>query len=160
MARDLCYHQERTSSTSDAPTTTNTTEAAARIFREFIPGAPFHPPILHSTVAPPTSVIRLHANSLPERDKPQSLSKSPDPWSSLALRHVRRTRQQYLSFRTPIYTIPARRSTFTPIASALALAQSIPSWVFSRFGSVGATRASPCGSGGPVLGALRGSRVE
>ena len=136
MVRDLCHHQERTSGASDAPTTKNTTVAAACIFHKFIPGAPFHLPILHFKPVLPTSVIHLHTNSLPEQHKPQSLSKSPDPWGSLALCHVHCTHQQNLSFHTPIYTIPMCQSTFTLITSALALTQSILSWVFSCFSSV------------------------
>jgi hypothetical protein len=89
-------------------------------------------------------------------DKHHLLLRSPDPWGSLALRHVHHICQQNYSSRKSVYKIPARRSTFAPIARALSLAQSIPSWVVLHFGSVGATRVSPCGSGGPVVVALRG----
>ena len=77
--------------------------AAAHVFHEFVPGAPFHPPIPHSTAALPTSAIHFHANSLPEWDKPQSQSKSPNPWSGLTIRHTCRTCQQNHSFHTSIY---------------------------------------------------------
>ena len=149
----LRHHQETTDSSSNALTPVNrTVTAAAHVFREFVPGALFHRPISRSTAALPTNLVILsHPNSPP---------KSSNPWGSLALRHIRCTRQQNHLFCTSIYKIPARRSMFAPIASALSLARSIPSWVFSRFGLDGATMASPCGSGGPVLGALRGSRVE
>ena len=134
----LRCHQE-TNGTSNAQTPVNRTiTVAARVFHKFVPGAPFHPPIPHSTAAPPTSVTHLHTNSL---------SKSPDPWGSLALHHVRCTCQQNLSFCTPIYTILVHQSKFALIASALALAQSTPSWVFSCFSLVGVMMALPCGSG-------------
>jgi hypothetical protein len=161
MEGQLCHHQETTSGISDTLATVNKTIAAAVcVFHEFVPGAPFHPLISHSTAALPTnSVNPSHTNSLLERDKHQSVSKSPSPWGSLIHRHICHTHQQNHSFRTSIYTIPACRSTFTPITTVLSLAQSIPSWVFSHFGLVGATRLSPCGSGGLVVVDLRDSRL-
>ena len=87
--RHLCRHQETTNGMFNARTPVNRTiTAAAHIFHKFIPGAPFHPPIPHSTAALPTLVIHFHVNSLPEWDKPQSQSKSPNPWSSLAICHT------------------------------------------------------------------------
>jgi hypothetical protein len=123
MGGDPRHHCETTDGASNAPTTTNkTVVAVAHVFNEFVPGAPFHPLISHSTTVLPTNpVIPLRANSLLKHEH-QPPPKSPNPWDSLALRHVRCTRQKNLSFHTPIYTIPARRSTFAPIASALALA--------------------------------------
>ena len=149
----LRHHQETTDSSSNALTPVNRTiTAAAHVFREFVPGTLFHQPISRSMAALPTnSVILSHPNSPP---------KSSNPWGSLALCHICCNRQQNHLFHTSIYKIPARQSTFVPIASALSLAQLIPSWVFSCFGSVRAMRVSPCGSGGPVLGALWGSRME
>ena len=162
MEGDFRHHQGTTNSASSAPTTVDkTVVATARVYHKFVPGAAFHSPILHPTIALPThSVIPLHTNSLLKHNKHQPPPKSSDPWGSLALRHVRRTCQQNHSFCKSIYTIPAHRSTFALIASALSLAQSIPSWILSRFGSVGVTRASPCGSGGPVTVGPRDSRLE
>jgi hypothetical protein len=161
MAGDFRHHQGTTDGASSVPTTVNKTVVPmTHTFCEFVPGAPFHPPISHSTALLPTDpVIPSRANSLLNHDKHHPLLRSPDPWGSLTLRHVRRTHQQNYSFRKSVYKIPTHRSTFAPIASALSLARSIPSWVFSCFGSVGATRASPCGSGGPVIVALRGSSL-
>jgi hypothetical protein len=83
MVGDLCHHEERTSSTFNASTTTNTTVAAAHIFCEFIPEAPFHPPILHPTVMLPTNpVILWCANASIKHNKHQLQSKSPNPWNS------------------------------------------------------------------------------
>ena len=132
----------------------------AHTFCEFVPGALFHLPILHPTAAPPVkSVNPLCTNSLLKCNEHQP-PKLPNPWNSLALPHVCHTGQQNHLFCTSIYKILAHQSTFALITNALSLTQSIPSWVFSRFGLDGATRVSPCGLGGPVLGALQGSRVE
>jgi len=78
MEGQLHHHQETTSGISDTLATVNTTvTAAVCIFHKFVPGAPFHPPISHSTAALPTnSVIPSHANSPLERDKHQSVSQS------------------------------------------------------------------------------------
>ena len=160
MEGDFHHHQGTTNGASSAPTTVDkTVVATAHVFHEFVPGAPFHSPISHPTIALPTDSV-ICTNSLLKHNEHQPPSKSSDPWGSLALRHVRRTRQQNNSFRKSIYTIPAHQSTFAPIASTLSLARSIPSWVLSRFASVGATRASPCGSGGPVTVGPRDSRSE
>ena len=123
LERHLCCHQETTNGMSNTWTPVNRTiTVAAHVFHKFIPGAPFHPPIPHSTAMLPTSVIHFHVNSLPEWDKPQSQSKSPNPWSSLAICPTHHTRQQNHSFHTSIYKIPACRSTFVQIANALSLA--------------------------------------
>ena len=149
----LHHHQETTDSSSNALTPVNrTVTVAAHVFCKFIPGALFHQLISRSmAVLPTNSVILSHPNSPP---------KSSNPWGSLALCHIHCNCQQNHLFRTSIYKIPACQSTFAPIANALSLAQSSPSWVFSHFGLNGVMRVSPCGSEGPVLGALRGSRVE
>jgi hypothetical protein len=140
MEGDFHHRQGTTNGASSAPTTVDkTVVATAHVFHEFVPGAPFHSPILHPTIAlPADSVIR--ANALLKHNEHQPPSKSSDPWGSLALRHIRRTRQQNHSFCKSIYTIPAHRSTFALIVSALSLARSIPSWVLSRFTSVGSLR--------------------
>jgi hypothetical protein len=90
---DFCHHQGTTSGTCNVPTTVNkTVVATAHVFHEFVPRAPFHPPISYSTAALPTNpIIALRANSL-LKHKHQPPLKSPNPWDSLTLRHVRCTR--------------------------------------------------------------------
>ena len=136
MERDSCHHWGTTNHASSVSTTTNKSPrvvAMAHTFCEFVPGALFHPPILHPTAAPPIkAVISLCTNSLLKCNEHQP-PKSPNPWDSLALRHVCRTCQQNDLFCTSIYKIPACRSTFAPIANALSLAQLIPSWGLLTF---------------------------
>ena len=136
----LRHHQETTDSSSNALTPVNrTVTVAAHVFCEFIPGALFHQLISRSmAVLPTNSVILSHPNSPP---------KSSNPWGSLALHHIRCNRQQNHLFHTSIYRIPAYRSMFALITSALSLTQLIPSGVFSRFSLVRAMRVSPCGQG-------------
>jgi hypothetical protein len=90
---DFCHHQGTTNGTSNVPTTMNkTVVATAHVFHEFVPRAPFHPPISHPTATLPTdSVIPLRINSLLKHNKHQLPSKSPNTWGSLALCHVRCT---------------------------------------------------------------------
>ncbi|KIM72638.1 hypothetical protein PILCRDRAFT_15961 [Piloderma croceum F 1598] len=131
LAPSCWAHQGTTNGTSNVPTTVNKTVVSmAHVFHEFVPGAPFHPPISYPTAILPTdSVIPLRTNSLLKHNEHQLPLKSPDTWGSLALHHIRCTRQQNHPFCKSIYTIPARRSTFTPIANAFLGDEGVAMWV-------------------------------